>query len=371
VKNLGGNILLLLLATAFSLIAAELAVSIIKPQNLSGSWRIRTENGLFVNKSHGSSRHQHGNTVVSYDFASPHLRGPIHSGSVRVLVLGDSYTFGWLLSNEHNYVNLLQQKIDSEFGAGTITLLNAAAGGWGTGDYVAFVEDFGSTIKPDFILVFLHTDDIGRALKSPLWSFDDNKVLARTVPPKTPRSKLKKVLNTVPGYQWVLERSHLMQIARSTVLGMPLNNYANYSADGSPAPDVMAVGPYSNLDAETTRVATALGAALFGRLHLWCKEHDVYLAVATTGWHQPPYTESEPTRAFMVGANALFNDLGIPFSDTSSQLWDRRKNSGNTFYIPGDLHPNEDGAALIAEFAFPFLKSQLGNYCSQANRCIR
>ena len=328
---------------------------------------VKTEKGLLVNKSHGNARHQHGNQVVRYDFASPHLRGPVHSGHVRVLVLGDSFTFGWLLSNEHNYVNLLQQKINSEFGAGTITLLNAAVNGWGTGDYVAFAEDFGSEIKPDIILVFLNTDDIGRALTSPLWSFDHNKVLARTVPPKTPRSKLKQVLNNVPGYQWVLERSHLMQLARATVLGSrPIN-----PEDGSPPPDVMTDGFYTYLDAETTRVATALGASLFSRLHLWCKEHDVYLVVATTGWHQPPYTESETTSAFMVGANALFNDLGIPFSDPSSQLWARRKNSGKTFFFPEDWHPNEEGAALIAEYAFPFLKSQLGNYCSQTNRCMR
>jgi len=71
----------------------------------------------------------------------------------------------------------------------------------------------------------------------------------------------------------------------------------------------------------------------------------------------------------MMGADELFKELGIPFSDTSSQLWRRRKNSGNTFVIPGDFHPNEDGAVLIGEYVFPFLRSQLGRYCRLTNRC--
>jgi len=366
-KSFVGKTLLLILSTGFSILAAEITVSITQPQNLSGSWRVETEKGLLVNKSCGSSRHQLGNRVVSYEFASPHLRGPVHSGSVRVLVLGDSFTFGWLLGNENNYVNLLQRKINTEFGPGTIALLNAAAGGWGTGDQVAFVEDFSGEIRPDFILVFLNTDDIGRALQSPLWTFDEaSKALTRTVPP---RSKLKTVMNAMPGYQWLLEHSHLMQLARTTVLSLRSARRPTDPADRSPPPDPMKTGPRSNSDAATIRIAKALGTSLFSRLQLWCKEHNVYLAVTTTGWHQPPYTQSEPTSAFMIGADALFKELNIPFSDTSSQLWSLRENSRNTFVIPGDGHPNEDGAVLIAEHVFSFLSSQLGGYCRLTNRC--
>ena len=366
-KSFVSNTILLILSTGFSILAAEITISIINPQNLTGSWRVETENGLLVNKSRGSSRHQFGNRVVNYEFASPHLRGPVHSGSVRVLVLGDSFTFGWLLGNENNYVSLLQRKVNTEFGPGTIALLNAAAGGWGTGDQAAFVEDFGEEIRPDFILVFLNTDDIGRALRSPLWTFDEaSKALTRTI---APPSRLKRIMNAVPGYQWLLEHSHLMQFARSTVLSSRSAPRPADPADGSPPPDAMKTGPRSNSDAATTRIAKALGASLFSRLHLWCKENNVYLAVVTTGWHQPPYTPSEPTRAFMMEADELFNELGIPFSDTSAQLWRRRKNSGNTFVIPGDGHPNEDGAVLIGEYVFPFLSSQLGRYCRLTNRC--
>ena len=57
--------------------------------------------------------------------------------------------------------------MDLEFGERSFNLVNAAAGGWGTADYVAYVEEFGNIVRPDVILVFLNTDDVGRSFKSP------------------------------------------------------------------------------------------------------------------------------------------------------------------------------------------------------------
>jgi lysophospholipase L1-like esterase len=366
-KNVFQKTILLVCSLAFSLFLAELAVSFIKPQNLSGSWRVATENGLLVNKSSGSARHQFGDRVVTYSFAAPHLRGPIHNGLVKVLVLGDSFTFGWLLDDRHKYVNLLQRQIDQEFGLGTFSLLNAAAGGWGTGDYVVYVEDFAEELKPDLILVFLNADDIGRAMKSHLWIFDRTSgVLTRTA---APASKIKQAMNAIPGYQWLLENSHLMQLARTAALGLQKpKSIADEQAE-SPMPDPVKSGPRSNLDTEASAAAKALGAVLFDRLKNWCRNNNVDLIVTTTGWHQPPYSQPEPTEAFMAGAKELFGTLGVPFWDPSAQLWQRRKNAIEIFSIPNDGHPNEAGSALIAEHVYPFLSSQLNQFCQRSHRC--
>lgn len=50
-------------------------------------------------------------------------------------------------------MSLLRSRVDEEFGAGVFSLVNAATIGWGAGDYVAFVEDFGEEVNPDVILV--------------------------------------------------------------------------------------------------------------------------------------------------------------------------------------------------------------------------
>lgn len=357
------NFFLVSVSLLFSIFLAEFIVMLVAPQNLSGSWRIRTEKGLMVNKSEGSARHQLGERVVHYRFTEPHLRAPAPEGSNKVLVLGDSFTFGWLLEDQQTYVNLLQEKIDTEFGAGIFALHNAAAGGWGIGDVVAFAEDFDEEINPDIILVFLNTDDIGRALQRPHWKFNHaTDELTRVIVPKTKLMELKAFVNNLPGYQWLLEHSHLLQLARAATLALG-------EKPAQPRASVE-TGPRSEKPGESER-AKALGAALFNRLYSWAAEHEIPLLVSTTGWHIPPYSTelSEPTRAFMSSSDSLFEALNIPFHDPSDEILKERSKDQSNLMIPNDGHPNEAGAALIAERTFPFIQTELSRYCRLTGRC--
>lgn len=360
-KKLTRKALLLCVSIAASVLLAEVIVSVVRPQDLSGSWGEQTERGLVVNKSAGAARHQFGSRVVYYSFAAPHLRAPALKASVKVLVLGDSFTFGYLLRDRDTYVNLLQSRFDEEFGPGVFSLLNAAVAGWGAGDYVAFVDDFGEVIGPDIIVVFLSPDDIGRALRSPQWNFSPaDGHLTRAV---VSRSKLKVLLNGLPGYQWLLEHSHLVQFLR---------NQAELFAKkpSRMAPTHTSLGPSSEHDRESARRGRALGAALFRRLVSWCNERNVKLLVASTGWHKPIGADpTEPTEAFMSGAEPLFSGLGVPYSDPWDILMQRMGGEPSRFMIQGGGHPNEAGAALIAEGAYPFIASQFSDYCRRTARC--
>jgi lysophospholipase L1-like esterase len=354
--------LLLCASLAVSLLLAEVVVRLVRPQDLSGSWGEQTERGLVVNKSAGVARHQFGARVVYYSFTAPHLRAPAPAAPVKVLVLGDSYAFGYLLGDRDTPVSLLQARLDEKFGAGVFSLLNAAVGGWGAGDYTAFVEDFGEQIAPDVILVFLNTDDIGRALRSPLWDFSADGKLTRVVPP---RRRFKVLLNDLPGYQWMLEHSHLVQLLRNGAESLRMKG-----SETGRRPE--SLGPGSEQSEESARRGKALGAALFQRLGEWCRGRNVKLLVATTGWHKPPYADSsEPTRAFMSGAETFFSGIAVPFHDPSGDLRRRMGGDADKYIIRGDGHPNEAGAALIAEYAFPFVEAQLGDYCRRTAACAR
>lgn len=355
------KVLLLCLSLTVSLLLAEFIVSVVKPQDLSGSWGVQSARALVVNKSEGVARHQFGARVVYYSFAAPHLRAPAPRASVKVLVLGDSFTFGYLLGDGDTYVSLLQSRLDEEFGPGVFSLLNGAVAGWGAGDYVAFVDDFGEEVAPDIVLVFVSPDDIGRALRSPQWSLSpaDGQLVRAVVP----RSRLKVLLNGLPGYQWLLEHSHLVQLLRNQA-ELLAKKPSRRAAAQTP------LGPGSEPDGENARRGRVLGAALFRRLSSWCNERDVKLLVASTGWHQPLGTNpAEPTEAFMSGAEPFFSGLGVPFSDPWDTLHRRMGGEPRRFMIQGDGHPNEAGAALIAEGAFPFIESQFGEYCRRTARC--
>lgn len=360
-RDAGKNLALLVVAIAVALLLAEGAVRLLLPQPLSGSWRVQTETGLLVNKSQGSARHQFDRRVVHYRFDDPHLRdlgaSPTER-SRRILVLGDSFTFGWLLADADTYAARLQALVDAEFGAGRFVLLNAAAGGWGAADYLFFLEDFGPQIRPDAVLVFLNTDDIGRSFASPLLEVSEggagyvvNRVL---IPP----SRLKQWLNAEPAYsayQWLLEHSHLVQLVRRTAVQRI--GAANVGLAGPPA-----LGPRSDPQAAGPD-PVRLGEALFRRMRDWCSAHHAVLWVTTTGFHHAP-TEArpspEPTAAFVASAAGTFAALGVPYYDISPAVGPVIQAAPQDYTISGDGHPNERAAQLVADAVYQsFLRAQL------------
>jgi lysophospholipase L1-like esterase len=366
VRDTAKNLALLVAALAVSLLLAEGAVRLVLPQPLSGSWRVQTETGLLVNKSGGSARHQVDRRVVRYRFGEPHLREPgvpRPATARRILVLGDSFTFGWLLSDADTYVARLQALVDGEFGAGRFVLLNAAAGGWGTADYLFFLEDFGPQIRPDAVLVFVNTDDIGRSLASPLLKAREDGAGYVTDRISIPPSWIKQWLNAEPvysAYQWLLEHSHLVQLVRRTaVQGM------GGTTVGLADPAVL--GPQSSAPAAGPDPVrpdpVEVGEALFRRMRDWCSAHHAALWVTTTGFHNPrgaTTPSSEPTAAFVASAAGIFAGLGVPYHDVSPAVGVAIRAAPRDFTIPGDGHPNERAAQLIADAVYQsFLRERV------------
>ncbi|MDX1545973.1 MAG: SGNH/GDSL hydrolase family protein [Rhodothermales bacterium] len=338
---------------------AEAVIRVVAPQNLSGTWRIDTDTGLKVNKSSGTARHQFGERVVTYRFFEPHLRGTApKDGPQRVLVLGDSFTFGWLLDAEDTFVAHLQRYADAEFGADAFQFLNAACGGWGTGDYVAFVEEHAARIEPDLLLVFFSFDDIGRSMKRSLYTFADEEggALQRV---RRPASRLKRAVNALFFYQWLLEHSHLVQFARNAAVILT-------TSPGHPrpaTPSVPAGSPAGAVEADSAR-ATRLGRALFRRLKAWSDRHGAapYVIAVDPGDPALRSTSQDPTGMFLAAAPAVFGELDIPYFDASPGIWARKRRAPGRYELPGDLHPNEAGARLIAEEAWPFVRTILSNH---------
>jgi hypothetical protein len=356
------NILLFLSSLFLSLILSEHLVRIFAPQDLSGSRFEFTDTGLYVNRSEGEVRHQKGNRVVNYVFHPPHLRGsPAAAGGIRILTVGDSFTFGSLLKEDDTYVARLQRFSDKSFGKGTYSFLNGAAGGWGASDYVAFVEEFGDDIKPAILLVVVNTDDIGRSIKRKLYSLKDN-ASAKLTREKLEKPAVKALLNSLPGYEFLLEHSHLLQLLRKAFYGQPTQIHPG---NGGAAVENFFDGPQSMELKVRGAYSARLGQALFLRLHEWCKERNVALLVTTTGWHKERAdSESEPTADFMRSADDFFRSRSIPFNDISSVTRGMVDESPQRYIIAGDWHPNELGAKIIAENIWSFfLEEQLGEYC--------
>ncbi len=321
-----------------ALLIGEVAVRCIAPQNLSGAWRVTSPAGNLINDAGRVARHQFGERVVSYRINEHHLRGgPLGHSKPRVLCVGDSYTFGWLVEEEKSFVSQLATR------ATNVEFLNGGAGGWGTAQYVSFVEEFGQSLAPKAVVVFLNFDDIRRSMEGGLWTWQDETTL-KPAPRQNSERLLKQIVRKLPSYQWMLEHCHLLQLARSAAL--------NAGPGSSPA---------ALPDEKTVADGVRLAQALFTRLHQWCQQHQAKLIVINVGLGEVHWSpkladkEDDMNRAFVTAAPAFFASLGVPFVDMAAELKAAAKGDLAPFRIPVDLHFNEAGHALFTDVTWPHL----------------
>ena len=338
IKNIG----ILVISLSLSLLVAEVFVQIFKPQNTSGSWRTIDEHGLIMNKSEGDSFQVHGERRADYYFEKFGVRSSFvtnNTPSSKVLVLGDSFTFGWLLNTEDTYIELLAQANNH------ISFLNAAAGGWGASDYTAYLETYCTQIKPDIALVIMNADDIGRILTSKLYTYDpDLKLVTRSQYETTSNDRVKKILNTLPFYFYLIENSHLITLARATYLGISADVRKN---NVSQKPKVNTFG---TKDIKSIDYSNQFSAALFQHLSKISKMCGTDLRIIYNGIQIKNNLGTYPTLEFIDFARntKFFDELGITFIDLSNNpnVFEYRNNLSK-YTIKNDGHPNESGAKLL------------------------
>ena len=357
-RGLGIKFTLLMVTTIGSLLVCEFLVRWFQPQDLNGTCLGYVEGGLSVNKAGGSARHQFKRRVVVYRFNEYHLRGePIGPGRNRVLCVGDSCTFGWLVDEQYTYVRRLGVLAEAACAPGTFEFLNGGTGGWGTADYVAYVEDFGPSLKPQVVVAFLDFDDARRSIASNLYSLDlKNGLLHRNYYSLTFSQKAKQFARDLPAYQWLLEHSHLLQVFRHAMAKLPSTKSQT-------------VSPLSPTDNEGLGNGLRLEHSLFLRLNEWCRAHDAhFLVVGIDCFFQPRTGEAseQVNAAFLAQARDFFERAGIPYRDLALDYSPSVDGDLASNSIPGDSHLNERGHELVAQLTWKWLGPQLRTlYCPQ------
>jgi lysophospholipase L1-like esterase len=331
------NILLAMGSLIVGLVLAEIGVRLLAPQPMNGTVFEYAPRGYSVIKSKGTALFAVGDSKGIYHFMSPHLRGTTvpPAGAIRILVLGDSFTFGVGLPEEDTYVARLQKKLVAVFGIGRVALLNAGIGGSGSAEHLAFLEDFGGDIAPRAVLVFVSVDDFNRAERSALY---------RLVRPDTldlsegtmPTSRLKRFVAGSNIYNFVIQHFHIAQLIRRRVIDAVFAS--NPAPESTRANESKPAIPSSSDQQRLVR-------ALFRRMKRWCDAHGVKLAVINNGWQSydwlPELLSSENIAAF----------------DAAPWVQPVIGRDMSSYIIPGDGHPNTKGAAVIAEAVWPFIET--------------
>ncbi len=333
------------------LLLGEFATALLFPQNLSGSWRESGPRGVLYNRRDHAARHQFGDRIAHYRINSDHLRGgEIRPEAIKVLFLGDSYTFGWLLDEEYSYVKLLGDFAERDLSDIDYQFLNGGAGGWGLADELAMLEDQGERIEPQVVVQFLNFDHVRRSAVRGLYKLKNDSTLElEALDRSDTSSRLKKFMNSLVLYDWFLEHSHLLQIARDAAIRILVKPSSSVGG--------------AQVEAES---AIRLMKGLYRRMNRWCKDHDARLLVVTTGLQHHFYREALQANKvasvdseFAKSTEEFFASEGIPFEDTTVAVESAMGGRIEDFLIPLDHHVTEAGAMVIAEQAWPFLRRQL------------
>ena len=349
-------------STLLLLFIIELVIRLVSPQDLSGVWLTLSKNGYTLNKELISVQHAHriSNRLVTYRFNQQHLRGgKIKKTAYKILAVGDSFTFGWLLDEKNTYLRLLQNECDAAFGKEQIQVLNGGTGGWGLAHCLDYIQEFGDQVNPQMIVVYFNGDDLARSL----YKYTHNA--------SSLSNRAKEFIKYLSIYQWMLQNSHLLQWVRVRLNTMNLIGLAITSIPKNMQSIEI---PKTMLEEEEhTKKAVRLGKELFRQINSWCVKRNIPLVVLTTGWHFDLYDKEnskdpgplflkDPEVAFLNEAEDFFKYYKIPFYDLTPDVKSQLKNEAQNYVIKSDGHPNEKGAALIAKYSWQKLYPIIGRH---------
>lgn len=348
-----------LLVTAVALVLAELVVRLAFPQNLTGSWFVPTHLNYWINKRGGTARHQIQDRAVRYRFNEHHLRGgALLDAGHRVLCLGDSFTFGWLMEEKDCFVNQIAAKAGQYLAPARIDFLNGGTASWGASSYTAFFEDHCEPLKPQTVIAFLSFADLHRSRIRGPYRWVDEKI--GLVPAPAGSNRLRCLTQQFPPYQWLLEHSHLLQLARFAVVEFGKSKARDQRMKAEE--EQVAATSQAEVDAAALRY----GQAIFRRLHDCCQKRGATLIVVAIGagptinrlLPAPQYWTSEDQQ-FIKAAPEFFTSLHIPFIDMTDQMTQAMSDDPVRFFIKNDMHFSEEGNALFSNMVWPQLKADL------------
>ena len=333
------NVVLVAVALAVGLLLGEGVTRLVAPQQMSGAWFVVGPQGILMNRASGTARDALTPTrTATYEFNAWNQRGRVGflAAAARVLVLGDSFTFGLGLALDDSYVGILQRRFDEQKTRPRLQLLNAAAGGWGTADQLAYLEAFGPRLAPSAVVVFVNAWDVARARAVNIYRVAGDGQGLTVHPVPAGQHAIKRLVESNPAYLFLLEHSHLLQLFRRAYV-VALTKIKRAGEIEQRRESARPVDDPLQFDLIMRRMAA------------WCAENGAQLTVLTTGWPAIDYPWLDATmRADGIFFRALGDKVAGPV-----------KADPPRYAIPGDGHPSEAGARLIADAAWPILEERL------------
>jgi|GEM_PF-490520 len=373
-KSLLSSLLLIAGSVLISFVLVEGLVRLFFPQDRLVTWIEMNDLGFMQNQPGGEFFQERDGRRAEYLLDQNGLRVGVDDVSYqrkngshqaeRVLVLGDSFTFGLLLEESDTFIQRWEEMLamDQDRPGRSFRLLNAGVGGAGLADWPLWLEEYGPGLQPDWVIYVMNTADVERALSKNLFVLDEESGMLQTSQRWKPR-RFFRSLGRNRVYQWI--QAHSEFVNRFTTFLWKSVYFEDLTGDLQQEKARVPIPSEEQFSMESA-YSLDLSLAILDRMRTWCEGQGCRLMGTTTGFfmegeaglhtqrvyealtqpHQPvvPFFDITPCvlqsvpedKSGDVHESPDAGRLGI-----ESNILDRIR-------IPGDSHPDELGAAIIA-----------------------
>ena len=349
------NLILLISTILVLVLVLEIFINFFFPQDLQRYWVYNEKShGLSINKKNYTHKlHRFNSFRAKYTFGEYHNRitkiNKNTKNKPKILVLGDSFTFGWLVKDEDTYIHKFQKNhLDYDF-------INVSVGAWGSSQYTLFSELFCKQINPVKIFVFLNSDDSHRGYKLKFYQIK-NGILLKTKIDFIDIQKESNFDKKIPFYKFLKSNSHLFMLTRNVVYNLfNKPSYNPWSIDKYwPRPNI-------KFDEEYSKKVLVYNKKIFLKLNQIADKCGSKLYIFNLMWANPTMLADEnPNKLFLQSAKSFFKDNEIEYFENSKAMEKLYKNPIQ-YLIDIDFHPNKNGTDLIYNSLKDYVGSVLTN----------
>lgn len=371
-RKLLSTILLLLLSTVASLLLGEAMVRMVAPQRLQNTPAMFTSDDFLVFKL---QPHYEG-TYTTYEFETPistnsiGLRdneiGPKQENGVRIVGLGDSFSFANGVTLDQTYFKRVESRLSSAYGR-PVELINCAVPSYSPLQSFRMLQKYGMAFDPDIVVMgffvgndFVESMDLFDAEGKPLLTASNgNLVSVKASDRENERGIIRPLTTTVRAH--LASHSHLYVFLRDRMSNMlskaglrPFN-----------LPPEFCAKEYSPRMVQ----GWAITSSILRDLSEYVRGHNKRLVVVVLPAIYQVYTKSWDEYINALKLNPDLYDLDKPQKllaefcrDERIEMVDvlpalRSNSTKAQLFFPVDGHPTKEGHEIISEVLAGYLLS--------------
>jgi len=215
------RLLAILVIICFTQVIGEFIVRIFSPQVLNPSLYIYDQKFAFTLKKDYTGFSRNLDYSINLFTNSNGFRCDKNRKNTiskqKILVVGDSYSFGTGVEYEESYPEILQSKLHTFGVFESNNVLNTGIPAWGTSQELLMTKYLQKRISPEIIIWQICENDFDNNIQYGLHTIREDSLIYNS-PKPTKRDKIRSFTTMIPFYDYFAQNSHLINLYRKSLI---------------------------------------------------------------------------------------------------------------------------------------------------------